>query len=419
MWSPHDKIPPHLLTGLRDSKAPVISIYYTGDSPNIDLTGTVLTLTEGATQVQIDLDGKSTVEVIGLITKTATAYTARNLLDVRNLGTVGLTLDLNDRTIDGGIILRSSAHVIKKLEETKIRLLSPYHDDRHLPWHVVVNRGHFSRDYNGSQWEFSIPEYYDQTWSSTYGKGYMDLEDVVAERISPRAIRVPRVPILWDRGNITITVRDVIQPSNTIRDVDIYNGIIFLNREYDDNDVIMVSYTYREDGYIYDGVNLNPTEFHNPAVIDRYILFYLLPFIGPNGPIRGRCIYHTEGATLGAAVSAIPSTEEPVMLLGAVQIRPTTRLDMVQLTDTRTRGGGVKDADWDKALARNREIMSVADHGFFDGHPYPGNMALFIDLPKSIRDLYETNEIDTLARKFVAYGSYLFIDYVETTQTES
>lgn len=391
--------------------APILSIYYSGDTPDITINGTSIELVHDGSTLTISTVGKSTSQIAAEINRHNHPYTANVMFEVDNVSTLAPFTSATDVTVDSGQIIRAEVHVVKPLEETQIRISAPYNDGRFDPWYIIVNRGWVVRQTGGSTWIFAVPDYEKQTWSLKYGRGFVDQEDVVAERLGPRALGVPRAPIHWDRNNLQLRVRDTIQPSTVIKDVDIHNGVIYLNRDYDDNEVIFVNYTYKEDGYVYDKVNLNPTEFHNPGVLGRYVVFYLIPYIGPDGVITDQCLRYSESSTLAGAIYKIPKTIHPIMLLGAAQVRQAHDVDEVSIIDTRQRGGGVVWDKFDEAKRRNREVMSTADRGFFDGHPYPGNMAMFITVPSEIKDNLEKAEIEGTIKRFVAYGSYIFVEY--------
>ena len=403
-------IPVHLTAGLGEMLSPVLAIYYAGDNPDITLVGNVLTLTEGAVDIDIDLTGKSTTQVAGIISKASLPYSATVMTDVDDMSSVGITLSLADKTIDGGIILRADRHTVQQLESSRIRLLSPYNENREKPWYLRINRGWVTR-VQGGVWKFAVPEYPKQTWSIKYGFGYMDVDDQPGERLGPRAIGVARTPIHWDRDNIFIKNKDRQLPSSVIKDVDIYNGIIYLDKDFEDNEELKVTYTYKEDSFVYTGIDLNPTEFHNPAVLDRYVLLYLLPFSGPDGIMRNSCVRHVESSTLTGAVQSIPNEGEPILLLGAAQVRHNQSKEEVQLTDTRTPGGGIKKSKWKDAVKKTREVLSSTDYGFYDGRPYAGNMAIFVTLPKELEDVLSKPEINARLTKFMAYGTYPIIEF--------
>ena len=405
-------IPVDLTASLGAMKAPVLSIYFRGDTPDVTIIGgTTLRLVDGSETHDILLSGKSTTELAAAVAKTSLPYEARVLLDVDDVGAIGLFKQASDTTCDGGIILRANGHVVKELEDTRIHLLPPYGAGHHEPWYVVVNRGYVTGRAYGSDWKFAVPEYERQTWSTRYGRGFIDVEDETVERSGPRVIKLARTPVMWDKGNIFLTVRGLQQPGFAIQDVDVNNGIVYLTRDYDDGENVLASYTYQEDGYIYPGIDLNPSEFHNPAILDRYVLFYLLPYIGPGGILRTSCVQHVVANTLFGAIQPIPKTNEPVLILGAAQVRQAHEKKDVQLTDTRVRGGGIKDEQEKAALGRSREILSAADLGFFDGKPYPGGQALFVRLPKELLETLQRAEIEGVVRKFTAYGTYTMLEF--------
>jgi len=403
-------IPVELTEALNDLRAPILSVYYAGDTPTITMPDShTLKLEEGSNSLTIELNGRSTDEVVSIVARSAMSYSARAMLDVVDVGATLPTLE--GTTIDGGTILMGEGHVVQRLEATKIRLLPPYNDSRHSPWFPVVNNGWTTRVWRGGLWKFTVPEYPNQTWSSLYGPGFIDVDDEHVEKSGPAVLKLARTPIHWDRRNLTVKSRGSVMPDAAIRDVDVNNGLVYLYRDIQDNEAVLVTYTYIERGYIYSGIDLNPTEFHNPAIVDRWVVFYLLPHIGPDGYIRSDCVQHQESNTLAGAIRSIPPTDEPVLILGATQVRNTGEPTDIQVTDTRTRGGGVKDARWAEAVTKTREVLSATDNGFFDGRPYPAGLSLFVTLPEDIKEDFNNTELDGIVRKFVEYGTYTFLEF--------
>lgn len=409
---PNHTIPTALTESLGLLLAPILSIYYEGDTPSVTMPNTnTLLLQQGTASLTIDLVGKSTSEVVSAISRSSMPYSARPMLEVPDVSAVLGSITLSDRTVDGGIIMRGLGHVVRNLESTRIRLLPPYNDDRHVPWHVVVNNGWVTKQWRGGTWKFTVPEYPDQTWSLKYGIGFVDVDDEVAAYVGPQAVRVSRTPIHWDRKNLTLKVRGKVLPDSAIRDVDVNNGIVYLNRDVADNETVLATYTYEEPGYIYRGIDLNPTEFHNPAIMDQWVVFYLLPHIGPDGYIRDDCLQHVQSNTLAGAIRTIPPVDEPIIILGAIQIRDTSEPTDVQVTDTRTRGGGVKWDRRDDATRYTREVLSASDVGFYDGKPYPAGLALFVTLPQELKETFTDAELDAIVKRFVEYGTYCFLEF--------
>jgi len=280
----------------------------------------------------------------------------------------------------------------------------------HLPWHVVIEKGTVIKRLNGIDWLFALPDYDLQPWSRFFGRPYMDMVAVKTQRIGPKALKVPRPPILWRKNNVFLSIGGSIQAPHAIRDVDERNGIIYLRNQYDDNEEILVTYTYRESGYIYRNMNFNPTEFHNPAVLERFVVIYLLPYAGSGGKLRQLTVNHSESSTLLGALLSIPRTNEPVLVLGAAQVRQTNIVDDVEITDTRTRGGGVKSTRFENAKKYNEEAWSTTDRGFYDGLPYPG-AAVVVTLDRALKDTFYEAEIRGLIKKHMAMGVYPIIEY--------
>lgn len=406
------RIPDHYLEELRSLRAPILAVAYTGDSPDVTCDGTTLTLVEGAKTFNISLSGKASDAVAGEINRSELAYRAWPLAEITDMGTVGLELLANDTTTDGALLLRGTGHVLRELEQSRIRLLPPHDEDRHLPWYVRVDRGHVVREVDGASWRFHIPESGTETYSARYGRPYVDVVDAEPQRLGERSLLLPRAPVLYEPGNITLSVRGAPQGARVIRDVDELNGVVYLSQSYPEDTVLRVSYTYEERAFVYRGIDLNPSEFHNPQVLDRYVVFYLLPSSGPSRELRTDVVRHSEGPSLYGAVLSIPRTDEPILLLGAIQVRHAVSKDQLDVVDTRRPGGGVPRERLRAALARTEHVRTTTDHGRFDGLPYPGGAAIVAEVPQSLRDVLDDQEVRARIRQHAAFGSYMVVEFV-------
>ena len=125
-----------------------------------------------------------------------------------------------------------------------------------LPINFMIDPGSFSKTVNGITYLFSIPEYHKQKWSRFYEKPYMDAEGEVVERISSDRLRVAKKPILWSGKNVTLQLNGKDLDPNLVKDVDSYNGIIYLTQDLSANGRVSATYTYLENSYVYKGVNL-------------------------------------------------------------------------------------------------------------------------------------------------------------------
>lgn len=406
--NPGVPVPPYLLSQIAFNRAPALSIYDPDgevDKEDVEVSGTTITLRDGSTAHAVSYVGRSVKEVVEDINASSQRFYAIELNQVPTLETGNLFRIVGDHTPDEGMVVRLNGHAIKYQEETRLRLLPPYPEDRSRPWFARIDTGQVLKRINGMRHVFSVPEYSDQPWSTYYGRPYVDLTDITVTKIGRRILRVPRTPIYWWDNNIIITINRIQQDSSVIRDVDEENGLIYLDRDVDPTDPVRVSYTYQEKSFVYKAIDLNPSPDHLPQFIGQFIVFFLRPQGDSVGRTWERTVFHSVAPTLEGAVSQIPvKDDEPVLLLGALQVRQANTIDDIDLVDTRTRGGGLHDDNVNRAVKLNRAMQAVADQGTFDGLPYPGNAVVVIDVPDSVLTATTKQEIYERLRHEMAFG---------------
>jgi hypothetical protein len=97
--------------------------------------------------------------------------------------------------------------------------------------------------------------------------------------------------------------------------------------------------------------------------------------------------------------------------LGAFHIRQTNSYKDTNILDTRTRGGGIKNAEYQKALNANKNMYSVTDLGFADGVPYPGSSVVIAEIPESIKDVMTVAEIKRRISKHTILGVDTLLEF--------
>lgn len=416
---PHDVVPLSLISA--PEFAPGLSIYIdkpgtfgTGSSDDyfISVNDTGIELTDGATVVPVQYSGQDLDTVRAGITNSNTAFFANALNEALSLNSGDLTFNTGESTSDGGYIVRLKRHIVKYNEETRIRVLPPYQESSDFPWYARVNVGQFSKDYQGGRHVFGIPEYRKQVWSARYGYPYMTVGGEQPEFLDKRRIRVARKPILWRDNNISMRIKNRDAFPGIIDDVDENNGIIYLNTDISDVNGIAVSYVYKQLDYVYKHINLNPAIDQNPAVVGSFVLFYVIPEKSQPGNIsRTRTVFHTISNTLLGAIYSIPRLDFPITLLGAMQVRQTNTISDINLYDIRSRGGGIKEDKFEEAVEINRNANAIADLGWIDGVPYPGNSVIICNLPSELKDTMSVEEIKQRALKHAALGTTMILEF--------
>ncbi|MCX7610362.1 MAG: hypothetical protein N2043_02085 [Ignavibacterium sp.] len=152
-------------------------------------------------------------------------------------------------------------------------------------------------------------------------------------------------------------------------------------------------------------------EINEVLLIDyehEYELYQLAP-----ETFKRESVFHT--------FEPIPEEEmekENILLLGKVQVRPNTKIENVEIYDTRKRGGGLKEAIKEKMI---KEICPESkfywDIGYWDGEPYPENAVLVIKLPKYILKnhggLFTVEDVHQHIQKHIAFGVFYIIDFID------
>lgn len=288
-------------------------------------------------------------------------------------------------------------------ENTRVRPLRPYNDTVRLPWYPRVNPGQFmqSGTFNGTthQFLFKPQGVENQLAQAPYVADHqMDQAPWVGGRMSI----VNERPIILDNHTIqlrrprveswSITIRRAGVPlDNTVEDYDSQNSVLFLSERLINIQDITVDYTYLETSYIYTGVDLNPTPGHSEDLLGKYIGVYMTPAetLGATPTSFERTIWHVVEDNVPdiiAAVAAIKfNTGESAeaLLLGIYYVGSPSVLEDQQLTDTRTRGGGLQLSTEPTRLAYAREAEMFSDISAYNGEPFPPT-AVIAEVPTEI-----------------------------------
>jgi len=412
--NPNLVVPVALTPVVSGTYAPAFAIYDEDvlTQADIGVTATTVTLDDGATHT-ITYPGKSIREVVDEISTSSQKFTAVELNEIRDLQPNTLFVTTDDMTPDGGLIIRFRGHVINYQEETRIRPLPPYDSDPKLPWHIRIDLGEFATVVNRIRYHFAVPEFQEQAWSTYYGKPFVDQIRVAPAFIDPETLQVPRTPILWSGSNISLRVNDIPQASGIIRDVDVNNGLIYLNESLAPQDPIVVSYTYKERSYVYRAINLNPSMNHSPQFLGSFVLIFIRPVADSVGRTWDRTVYHSIAPTIEGALTQIPDDGIPSIPIGAYQVRQVNTPDDTNISDTRTRGGGIYPDKLEEAIRLNSHLQAITDEGYWDGIPYPGNAVVVIQMPASLKDTVPEDEIRARIDKHIAAGVQYILDYRE------
>jgi hypothetical protein len=335
-----------------------------------------------------------------------------------------------DRTTDGGVLLRVKKVYTRHTKRSSIYLLTPHLDSPSVPWYPRINNGSFTQKYKDKLYHFYIPEYDSQAWSLEYGKPFKDLYGIQPIPIDTDVYQLPRYPVYWNGQNLTIYNKDLAVPGNVITDIDTNNGIIYLNPEYNISKDFTIDYTYLENCFIYKEININGHFSNNPLILEKFVVIYMIPAESAN-VVNKRTVFHAAGNSIEEAIASIStdSPDIPIAIIGAYSIHPVAASDNVNILDTRSKGGGLRDVKGPTSPVHKLqnvldstetpiedlydESYRFWDIGHIDGEPYPGAAAVAVDLPDDLKEILPISDIQKKASKFLAAGVYPSIRFTD------
>lgn len=402
---------------------------YPNTSVNYSVTvgSSSITLSNGTVNYTITYSSRSTYDVALALNNSPFPIEVRPLCFIASLSANEIQasgslipngFDPEDVSLDGqSCLVRCKRYSVQFNKSAAITINSPYSSPVSSPWWARISNGSFSQLYKGIRYRFSIPEYNLQTWSSVWGKPFVDVEGEPAQFISANVIKLSKAPLLY-KNNISILSEDLQTryPTSIIKDVDVYNGYIYLNNTGTLPKNVVVSYTYLEENLLYKDVNLNGHFTHNPYVLDKYVVFYALPTSSSSGIARSKGIYHSIGVSINDAIFSIEldNPNEPMAILGAINVRADNNVDDVNITDTRSFGGGLNTNELGQATEKRfKESQYFWDIGHHDGIPYPGAASIVVELPSYLKEVLTLSEIRERMTKYIAAGVYPVVDFKE------
>ena len=347
--------------------------------------------------------------------------------------------EVYDRVTDNGAVLRVARYTVKYDRLSNIKLRSPYPDSPGLPWRPVITNGSFTQEYRDRRFHFSIPESANQAWSLAYGRPFKDVNGVPVSVRGDNVIQVPRFPIHWTEDNMLFFAGDAPLSTSIIEDVDVYNGLVYTKQGFSPDNSLTVDYSYLEINYIYPYLNINAHFAHNPDLIDKFVVFYMLPVESLVASRTHRTIFHLVGDSLLGTIDSIEQfdVDEPIAIIGAYSIQQIIASDRATILDTRVLGGGLRDGDTVRSTVHTLEDVEVNpdtrkitsetlveaykdsarfyDLGKFDGEPYPGAAAVVLDVPDHLRIILPEDRVRSKASKFLAAGVYPIFEFSSRT----
>ena len=417
-----------VLSQVKESFSPVMAIFlkegYSPENFEIYLESGVLGLTITGTSFSttISLGGKTPKEISAELAEKNYPIEIKALVDslqiqsseyqpIASSGTPTTYSAYTDKSVEGAVIVRAYRHNIHYLEDTRISLQVPYYTSSYQAWYPRIQTGTINVVYKGKRYIFSVPEFEEQAWDLKYGKPYVRVYGEPARLITDQKIRISRTPVYWNGSNIKINVDNQSFNPSYIEDVDRWNGFIYMNKKLPTNNTIAIDYSYKERFYVYKGVDLNPTFSHNPILLGKVVLFYLIPWKSDLGIFHSKTVKHSVGSTVSDARNKIPDYGFPILVLGAIHVNNKTSIDDIAILDTRTLGGGLYPEDKEILVQAYPELNYLFDVSVYDGMPYPGNSTIIASMPEDYLKRFETKELERRLSINLSAGILPVYDY--------
>ena len=343
---------------------------------------------------------------------------------------------------------------VKCIDSRHIKVNAPRNDGLLESWYPMIQFGHYSQvmDQYGAHTRvfYSMPEYDTQHYSSIYGMPYVDIEKEKVTVLNSHMVKTSCFPLfVKNKINDTIKLYKVLDDEMfniKIKDISFSDGIIITEDTISENDNIICDYTYVEENYVYRGfwrntndfarIDLNPNMYHTysdmnyiPSVtkpsknlFNKVIYFFMRPSLIIEGIDEkydyNNPIIKNEDTLYHQIDNPQPESDQDIYI-GSVYIRQNTSLHSTVLVDARTRGGGVI-KEMSDSLRRELEPDSdfYLDIGFCDGEPYQENGVIIVRLDNSLLKefggRFTHEDIDAKVRRWLGFGVYPIIEYVDT-----
>lgn len=419
-----------VLSQLKDKYAPVMAIFlkkgYDPDNFEIYLNAGVLGLTINGTSFSttIDVDNKTPKQISAELAEKNYPIEIKALVDglpllsseYKTIGSDSSPIvysSYSDVSLEGAVLIRAFRHSIHYLEDTRINLELPYFSSSYEPWYPRIQSGTVSVVKDGKKFIFSVPEYETQEWDLYQGKPYKRVYGEPGRLITDKKVRVSRTPIFWNGSNIEILTDNEAYHPSYIEDVDRWNGFVYTKNKLPTNNSVIFNYTYKERYYVYKGIDLNPTFTHNPLVLNKVVLFYLIPWKSDSGIFHSKTVMHSVGSTVEDARNRIKDYGFPILILGAIHVNNKTSFEDISILDTRTLGGGLYKEDKEVLVQAYPELNYLFDVGVYDGIPYPGNSSVVFSIPNKYLKSLDRREISNRATRNLSAGILPIYDYYE------
>ncbi len=348
----------------------------------------------------------------------------------------------------------SPTYSIRYNDQRRIQILPPRESDAKKSWFVRVRNGRFDRSFKDREGQptymYAIPEYYRQSFLPI-GHPY---RQIIGERptvLNQSQLKLSHRPLYIHYNGKEVTNLSILVNGHPLRVKSwiASDGIIEIDGAVTVNDEIYVDYQYDEDSYTYRGyydketdrfwqLDLNPSSGHyitirDPSdgeikdvpsfvLINRTVYLYLRPCAKINRDARGNMRPPSELQAYSLFHTFEKVSDKNAVLLGEIRVRPNSNQGNIQLIDTRTRGGGLKETiTHQKMKEYEMDSFYYWDIGHWDGEPFPENGVIAVRVSQHVLrehgGIFTKAEIENKLDKYLGYGILPIIEYVDDPES--
>lgn len=345
----------------------------------------------------------------------------------------------------------SHTYSVQFNDRRKVQLLPPREKDASLSWYPLIRNGRFDRSFldrdEKPTYHYSIPEYYRQGFMDEKGYPYRQVKIERPMIINSNKLKLRHTPLFVETADGRATNIKVMVNNKkiSVKEWNPFDGTIHIDGAITNNDEIFVDYEYEEENYIYRGyydeeagkfwhLDLNPTKGHYITIrdvfdgeikdVDSFVLINKVVYIYMYASSRvsvypdGSYMPTTEVKPYTLFHTFDKITDKNVLLIGEIRVRPNSNQESMQVLDTRTRGGGLRESITPEVMREfEEESFFYWDIGHWDGEPYPENGVIAIRIAQTVLKEYGGQftkpEIEDRLDRYLTYGVLPIIEYVD------
>jgi hypothetical protein len=343
--------------------------------------------------------------------------------------------------------------------------------DKHENWYLDITDGSFKLSDMFSTFHYGLPEFKFKDILEIDGFKVASINQEIADKVDNYTIQTKN-----DRLYLT-TIIEEIDNNNTVNDIETPDNITVYDKEgneytvinwdettgklktleYLGSDDIFVDYQYKINKYNYHGyydengqlvhLDLNPRKGHtymeknrntgqleekpSANLYNQTIYLYVIPEYTANdeneiedGSRNQYTLFHAlSPITFNEDKPTHPYikyhieqgnfSKDDILLLAKTYVNPISNPELITMTDSRTRGGGLKEDLIDELKKNNPSIQSYWDIGSYDGKIYPSNGVNVIKVPEKVLNNLTKEQVREKVNKYFPLGGLPIIRYVK------